>query len=96
MFAVTVQFDILPEKFQVFLPLMHANAQASVAQESGCHIFDVCTDPDRPTEVFLYELYSDEAAFKDHMHQPHFKSFEADSAGMIVSKSVATFRQVAR
>ena len=96
MFAVTVQFEIVPEKYQDFLPLMQANARASVEQEPGCHIFDVCIDPNRPNAIFLYELYVDEAAFKKHMEQPHYKTFNDESLGMIASKTVTTFAQVMR
>lgn len=96
MFAVTVQFEINSDTMQFFLPLMHANARASVETEPGCQQFDVCTDPSKPTRVFLYELYDDEAAFQTHMKQPHFATFNAQTEGMIASKAVATFSQVIR
>jgi autoinducer 2-degrading protein len=96
MFAVTVHFEINSDTMQFFLPLMHANARASVETEAGCQQFDVCTDPAHPNVVFLYELYDDEAAFKTHMQQAHFKKFDAETAGMIASKRVTTFQQVMR
>lgn len=96
MFAVTVHFEIQSDKMQFFLPLIHANARASVQNEEGCHQFDVCADPARPNTVFLYELYEDEAAFEVHMLQPHFKAFNAETEGMITSKAIATFAEVMR
>jgi autoinducer 2-degrading protein len=38
--------------------------------------------------VFLYEVYDDRAAFDAHLSAPHFKSFDAATAGMIRSKKV--------
>ena len=96
MFAVTVNFEISSENMQRFLPLIQANARASVDTEAGCQQFDVCTDPAHPNLVFLYELYDDEAAFQTHMKQPHFAKFEDEAGAMITSKSVATFAQVLR
>ena len=38
--------------------------------------------------MFLYEVYDDRAAFDAHLSTPHFKSFDAATAGMIRSKKV--------
>lgn len=94
MFAVTVTFQIVPGQGAAFLPLMTANAQASLADEPGCHRFDICTEPARPDEVFLYELYTDAAAFEAHLATPHFKEFDAATAAMIAAKEIKTFGAV--
>jgi len=94
MFAVTVTFQIEPDRIPDFLPLLHANAQTSLAIEDGCHQFDVATDPQHPHEVFLYELYTNRAAFDAHLGSPHFKAFDAQVVDMIAHKSVKTFAEV--
>lgn len=96
MYAVTVRFQINPETADAFLDLMRQNARASVRDEPGCHQFDVCTDADRPGEVFLYEIYDDRAAFEAHMTTAHFISFDAASAPFVLSKDVQCFAQVDR
>ena len=73
---------------------MIANARTSLAEEPGCHQFDVCTDPARPDEVFLYERYTDRAAFDDHLASAHFKAFDARVAPMIAAKEVRTYHEV--
>jgi len=95
MYAVTVVFQIKAEVVEDFLPLMIANAEASLKDEPGCRKFDVCTDPDRPGDVFLYELYDDADAFQAHLQTHHFKSFDAKVAGMIAQKTVRTYAKVA-
>jgi len=94
MFAVVVTFEIASGQMDAFLPLMHANAQTSLKDETGCTRFDVLTDPARPSEVFLYELYEDAEAFANHLASPHFKSFDAAVADMISSKVVKTYESV--
>jgi len=94
MFAVTVVFKIRKESFEVFLPLMIENAKASLKIESGCRQFDVCSDPVRPLEIFLYEIYDDAAAFQAHLETPHFKRFDVAAAAMIEEKSVKTYAKV--
>ena len=94
MFAVTVTLEVDPADLPAFLPLMLTNARSSLADEPGCHRFDVCTDAARPGEVFLYELYTDAAAFAAHQETPHFKTFDAAAGPMILSKRIRTYAEV--
>ena len=94
MFAVIVTFAIHPGRVEDFMPLMAANAATSLAQEPDCLQFDICTDPDRSDEVFLYETYTDQAAFAMHLKSVHFLEFDAQVAPMIARKTVKTYRQV--
>lgn len=96
MFAVTVTFTIHDGKMEAFLPLIRKNAQASVANEPGCQQFDVCTDPERPNQVFLYELYDDEAAFEAHQEMPHYKATGPAVSGLVADKELRTFSTVLR
>ena len=94
MYAVTVTFLIAHKHVARFMPLILENARASVRDEPGCHRFDVCTDPARPGEVFLYELYEDAAAFDDHRRMPHYAAFTDATVQMVEEKHVATFANV--
>ncbi|WP_299405816.1 putative quinol monooxygenase [uncultured Roseobacter sp.] len=94
MFAVVVTFSIKTEHLAAFMPLMTENASTSLREEPGCHQFDIATDPARPGEVFLYELYDNAAAFDAHLASAHFKSFDATVADMITEKSVKTYGKV--
>ncbi|MEP3048160.1 MAG: putative quinol monooxygenase [Roseibium sp.] len=95
MFAVVVTFEIKSGMIDDFMPLMINNAQQSLKDEPGCKQFDVCTDPKRPDEVFLYELYDDEAAFQDHLKAQHFLDFDKAVSNMIAVKTVRTYSVVA-
>ena len=91
-FVVTVTFRIRHEWAQSFLPLMTANAAASLANEPGCLRFDVAlSEGGDATEVFLYEVYTSRAAFDVHLASDHFRSFDQAVKTMVVSKSVRTF-----
>lgn len=96
MFAVVVTLSLKPGVEDAFLALMHQNARTSLRSEAGCHQFDIATDPNRPDEVFLYELYSDPAAFDVHLKTAHFIAFDAATADMIARKDVRTFSQVSQ
>ena len=88
MYVITVDLEIDAAHLDAFLPLMVQNAAASVRDEPGCRQFDVCQDPDKPTRMFLYEVYDDRAAFDAHLATPHFIAFDEATTGMIISKTV--------
>jgi (4S)-4-hydroxy-5-phosphonooxypentane-2,3-dione isomerase len=94
MYVVTVEFEIRPDQLHAFLPLMLENARASRQREPGCQQFDVCTDPARPTYVFLYEVYDSRSAFDDHRASAHFTRFDQAVQGMIAAKTVRTMTRV--
>ena len=94
MFAVAVTFRIKPDRLDDFLPLMLENARASLADEPGCHQFDVCQSPGDPAEIFLYELYDDAAAFETHKTMPHFQRFDQAIADMVAEKTVRTYHRL--
>lgn len=93
-YAVVVTFQIKPKDMESFMPLMRANARTSLLHETGCLQFDVATDPDRPGEVFLYEVYTGRAAFEDHLNSDHFLTFDAAAAALITEKDVRTYSEV--
>ena len=96
MYAVAVNFELVPGREDQFLPLMYANARTSLESEPGCQQFDVCTDPEAPRRVLLYELYTDRAAFDAHLMSTHFKTFDNAVAPMIAHKTVQCFSQVSQ
>ena len=59
MLAVCVDFEVDPANLYAFLTITQKNAADSLANEVGCHQFDITQDPDNPTKIFLYELYDD-------------------------------------
>ena len=96
MFVVAVTFTLAPGAADGFMPHMLENARASEADEPGCVRFDVCRSADRPDEVFLYEVYTDAAAFDGHREMPHYAAFQEAIEGMVTGKDVRTFALVGK
>lgn len=91
MYVVAVTFDLHAEHAKAFLDAIRENAALSLETELGCHRFDVAVGENGSESVFLYELYSDRAAFDAHLDSDHFKAFDAKVAPWVASKQVATF-----
>jgi len=96
MFVVTVQFSVAPQHLADFMREMVANARDSRQREPGCLAFDVCEDPARPGQVFLYEVYRDAAAFEQHKREAHFLAFDRMVAPWVLHKEVRLLALVDR
>ena len=94
MLAVCVDFEIDPESLDTFLTIIKNNASDSLANEVGCHQFDITQDPDNPTKIFLYELYDDAAAFDLHKKASHYLEFNRLVSEMVTAKSVRLLYKV--
>lgn len=94
MYVIVVNFEVRPDRLDEFLPLMTENANRSVRDEPRCRQFDVCTDPDAPHHIFLYEIYDDRAAFDAHLASPHFTHFDQATRDMVASKTVRALRRL--
>lgn len=91
MYVVTVTFALNTGCEALFLERVREQARDSLGREPNCHQFDVCTDPERPDQVFLYEVYGNPAAFQSHLESEHFKDFDAAVAGWVADKTVTTW-----
>jgi autoinducer 2-degrading protein len=74
MLVVAVLYEIKPVSREAFRDAILKNAAASLRDEPECHRFDVSFSPDG-LRCFLYELYTDEAAFDFHRRTEHFSEF---------------------
>ena len=88
MFIVTVVFVVKPQHLEQFSARVRQQAKDSVEREADCHRFDVASDIADPCTIFLYEIYSNEQAFEDHLASDHFKSFNVATLDWVESKSV--------
>ena len=91
--VVTVVFRAKPEHRDAFRAAMIENATASRTREPGCRQFDVCESADG-AEIFLYEIYDDEAAFKAHLATDHFLRFNATTIPWLADKRVIAYRRL--
>lgn len=94
LYVVIVDFLVKTEHAEKFGHLIAANALASRTLEDGCIQFDVCRPADDNTRFFLYELYKDEAAFREHLETTHFKEFDARVGSWVADKRVQILSRV--
>ncbi|MBI4553932.1 MAG: antibiotic biosynthesis monooxygenase [Candidatus Latescibacteria bacterium] len=72
MYIIMASIQIKQGYKEPFIAAMLDDARGSVRHEPGCLRFDVIQDGADPQRIWLYEVYTDEAAFQAHLQTPHF------------------------
>jgi (4S)-4-hydroxy-5-phosphonooxypentane-2,3-dione isomerase len=93
MYVITVEFEVALEYANAFRAAIDENATLSRANEPECHQFDVCVDLALPWKFFLYELYTDRAAFDHHLATAHFLQFNALVTPWVVARQVRAYER---
>lgn len=88
MYCIIVKTQLKPGQREAFLAAMLPNAEASVRDEPGCHVFDVLEDRDNPELFHLYEIYTDEQALAEHKTTAHYKASREVVTPLIAEQSV--------
>lgn len=85
MYTLFVTLDVHPGKADEFVEVMGINAAASLREEPGCLAFDVHQDAETPTRFYLYEIYTDEDAFRvAHRGAPHYARWQEAAKQLVV------------
>lgn len=94
MYVVVVEFSIRPAHTAAFVQRVRQQAQDSLREEAGCHVFDVCLDPGRANFILLYEVYSDREAFETHLESAHFLDFDTAVRDWVDGKEISTYERL--
>ena len=73
--TVIAEFETTSDTYDKFLEICTYDSERSVADEAGCHAFNVLTPQDEANTIVLVEIYEDRAAFETHLKTPHFGKF---------------------
>jgi len=82
--AIIATIEIPPGRREEFLPHLMAHRARSLKDEPGTLQFEVMASRENETNVLLYEVYRDDAAFDVHFNGPSIARLRQDAAGLIV------------
>ena len=85
-FAVFATFYVDVSQKEDFLSAMKAHAVRCVRDEPDTLIFDVLTTEDHEDVVYLYEVYTDKAAFDTHFNGEYIKELLVKIEGMMTKE----------
>ena len=69
--VIHAPLPIQPDKVEAFIAAVTLDGLGSTHEEPGCLRFDVYQNIHQPSELYLYEVYVNKAAFEYHTRTPH-------------------------
>ncbi|MDH3762567.1 MAG: antibiotic biosynthesis monooxygenase [Gammaproteobacteria bacterium] len=94
MYVVIVEFTIHAAHFEDFVTRVRQQAENSLRQETDCHQFDVCINPEQDNRLLLYEVYTDRSAFDGHLASAHFHDFNTAVRDWVSEKKISTYLRI--
>ncbi len=92
--ALVVELGMGPGQLDAFLERARGHAETCLEEEAGCLRFDILVPEEAGDQVFLYEVYADQAAVDMHMATPHMASYREDTDAMVASRKRTLCRLV--
>ena len=81
--SLVVELKMKDGQRDAFVDRVRQHGEICLDQEPGCLQFDVLVPTDGSNRVFLYEVYTDQAAIEAHMATPHMAEYRRDTDPMI-------------
>ena len=76
MISQLVRFEALKDKETEAYAALHRMAEAVKANEPGCIMYAVTRGQVNPQEIYVYEIYENQAAFDAHRRTDHIRELQ--------------------
>ena len=62
----------------------------TMQEEPGCLALYAVVDATDSSQVTVFEMYRDEAAYEEHLHSPHFADFRRETSDVVNARHLST------
>jgi quinol monooxygenase YgiN len=80
------ELEIDPTQLESFKSAVTEGIEAAVRLEPGVLALYAVSEKDNPAHVRVFEIYTDENAYKTHLETPHFQRFRSTTDKMVRSR----------
>lgn len=78
--------NVQPSQIENFKSIAMNNVQSTLNQEDDVMGFYSFIQKEDPKQIFVFEIYKDEAAYQAHLLSPHYKQFVMNVSSMIENR----------
>jgi quinol monooxygenase YgiN len=82
------ELEIYPAQLEGFNSAIKEGIETAVRVEPGALVLYAVAEKDNPTRIRVFEVYTDENAYKTHLETPHFQKFRAATENMVRSRKL--------
>jgi quinol monooxygenase YgiN len=80
------ELEIDPARLEEFSAAVRDQIEAAIRVEPGVLALHAVFEKDNPARVRVFEIYTDEGAYRMHLQTPHFLAFRAATEAMVRSR----------
>lgn len=95
MYVVVVFLEAEAGRQEELSEALREHAKTCLDREPGCQRYDISVDPLEGAAYLLYQIYTDEAAYRAHRELPHYADFRLLTDPWTKSRRVLTYRAMA-
>lgn len=82
------ELEIDPAQMARFNAAIREGVTTAVRVEPGVLALYAVSEQDHPNRVRVFEMYTDEAAYRQHLRTPHFRKFRDTTDSMVTSRKL--------
>lgn len=82
------EFEIDPAQLESYEAAVKEEMETSVRVEPGVLAIYCVAEKDNPAKLRFFEMYADEAAYREHIASPHFRRYLETTKAMITSRKL--------
>jgi quinol monooxygenase YgiN len=79
------ELEIDPAQLESYKVALQEEIETSIRVEPGVLKLYAVSVKDHPTQIRLFEMYANAAAYEIHLQSPHFKKYKRVTLGMVKS-----------
>ena len=79
------ELEIDPAQLAAYRNALKEEITTAIRVEPGVLTLYAVSVKDQPSQIRIFETYTDQAAYESHLQTPHFKKYKAETQGMVKS-----------
>jgi quinol monooxygenase YgiN len=79
------ELEVDPAQLQAYRTALEEEIATSIRLEPGVLTLYAVAIKDHPTQIRIFEMYADQAAYETHLQTSHFKKYKSETQGMVKS-----------
>jgi quinol monooxygenase YgiN len=79
------ELEIDPSRVSAYTDALKEEIATSIRVEPGVLTLYAVSVKDQPSQIRIFEVYQDQAAYESHLKTPHFQKYKTQTQGMVKS-----------
>ena len=79
------ELEIDPDQLAAYRQALSDEIATSIREEPGVLMLNAVSVKGQPSQIRIFEIYKDQAAYESHLQSPHFRKYKEATHNMVKS-----------